>query len=72
MSRPNDYDMRQLRLTKRILKEALKQVDFALEDGRSLHDIELRSMLASGSAAYASILSKRTEHRFAKERGRRA
>lgn len=63
--RPNSYDQRQLRELRRHLTDALTQVGFMLEPGRSLVDTELRAIIVQGHATRAARVSRHIEKRFA-------
>lgn len=61
--RPNAYDVRQMRLCRNRLLDALKQAEFMLEDHRSLADRECRALLienyATEASRHAGLLWKR-------------
>ena len=63
--RPNDYDRRQMQAMKRELLEAVQQVRFMEQEGRSLKDMEMRCWFVARAARNAVRMAVNAEKRFA-------
>jgi hypothetical protein len=62
------YDVRELRSARAALLQAVRQIEWALEDGRSSIERELRCMAVRREAGLAFEIADRAVRRF----GRRA